>query len=166
MHRKVFSMEIPYPIFSLVFHESTFFQSVFSVHCYQSLYFSLFSLSIFSQGPVEEPKNFSKAPGSYHWALVIFIIFNLILFLNEFLLTTGNNNFLKFQLFKTFDIQKKSLRCVLLEEGVLRNCDKFSSARVWFQQSCKTALLKWRFCTVALLWVCFVFAEHFWRTDS
>ena len=118
------------PLFSLVFHESTFFQSVFSVDCYQSLYFSLFSLSIFSQRPVEEPKNFSKAPGSYHWALVIFIIFNLILFLNEFLLTTGNNNFLKFQLFKTFDIQKKSPRCVLLEEGVLQNCYEFSSARV------------------------------------
>ena len=166
LHCKVFSMKILYPIFSLVFHESTFFQSVFSVDCYQSFYFSLFSLSIFSQGPVEEPKNFSKAPGSYHWALVIFIIFNLILFLNEFLLTTGNNNFLKFQLFKTFDIQKKSPRCVLLEEGVLQNCYEFSSAREWFEQSCKTTLLELRICTVAVLWVCFMFAEHFWRTDS
>ena len=88
-------MEIPYPIFSLVFHESIFFQSFFCVYCYQSLYFSLFSLCIFSQGPVEEPKNFSKARGSCHWALITFVIFNLTLFFNEFLLTAGNNNFLK-----------------------------------------------------------------------
>ena len=104
--------------------------SLFSVLIAINVSIFLCFLSIFSQGPVEEPKNFSKAPGSYHLALVIFIIFNLILFFNEFLLTTGNNNFLTFQLFKTFDIQKKSPRCVLLEEGVLRNCYEFSSARV------------------------------------
>ena len=27
------------------------------------------------EGPVEESKSFSKAPGYYHWVLVIFIFF-------------------------------------------------------------------------------------------
>ena len=63
---------------------------------------------------MEEPKDFSKAPGSYHWALVIFIylfiyliytfvyLFIYLFFnVNKFLLTVANNNFLQFKSFKT-----------------------------------------------------------------
>ena len=54
---------------------------------------------------MEEPKDFSKGPGSYHWALVIFIylfiyafvylfIYLFIFNVNKFLLIVVNNNFL------------------------------------------------------------------------
>ena len=57
---------------------------------------------------MEEPKDFSKAPGSYHWALAIFVylfiyafvylfiyLFIYLLFnVNKFILITVNNNFL------------------------------------------------------------------------
>ena len=53
---------------------------------------------------MEEPKDFSKAPGSYHWAIVIFIylfihafvyLFIYLIFdVNKILLTVVNNNFL------------------------------------------------------------------------
>ena len=50
-----------------------------------------------SRGPVKESKNFSKAPGCYHWVLVIFIYLFVDLFIfsvNKFLLTTVNKKFL------------------------------------------------------------------------
>ena len=50
-----------------------------------------------SRGPVKESKNFSKAPGYYHWVLVIFIYLYVDLFIfsvNKFLLTTVNKKFL------------------------------------------------------------------------
>ena len=53
---------------------------------------------------MEEPKDFSKDPGPYHWALVIFmylfiygfVYLSIYLFfnVNKFLLTVVNNNFL------------------------------------------------------------------------
>ena len=53
---------------------------------------------------VEEPTDFSKAPGSYHRAFVIFIYLFMYLFIylytylvfsaKKFLLTTANNNLL------------------------------------------------------------------------
>ena len=49
------------------------------------------------QGPVEESKSFSKAPGYYHWIHVIFIYLFVHLFIfsvNKFLLTTVNKKFL------------------------------------------------------------------------
>ena len=73
------------------------------------LYFYLLQIQ---QGPVNEPKGFSKAPGSYHWALVIFIYLFMHLFiylliylffnLNKFLLTVVSNNFLQLSLLKLF----------------------------------------------------------------
>ena len=48
-------------------------------------------------GPVKESKNFSKAPGYYHWVLVIFIYLfvDLLIFsVNKFLLTTVSKMFL------------------------------------------------------------------------
>ena len=65
---------------------------------------------------MEEAKDFSKAPGSYHWALVIFIYLFIYLFMhffiyfflylffnvNKFLLTIVNNNFYNLSLLKLF----------------------------------------------------------------
>ena len=52
---------------------------------------------------MEEPKDFSKAPGSYHWAPVIFIylfiylVMHLFIYLffnvDKVILATVNNNF-------------------------------------------------------------------------
>ena len=55
---------------------------------------------------MEEPKDFSKAPGSYHRAFVIYLFIYLFMYLfiylctylvfsaKKFLLTTANNNLL------------------------------------------------------------------------
>ena len=44
---------------------------------------------------MKEPKDFSKDPGSYHWALVtvIYLFMHLFFSVNKFLLTTVNNSF-------------------------------------------------------------------------
>ena len=58
---------------------------------------------IIRQGPVEESKSFSKAPGYYHWVLVIFIysfVYSWIFSVNNFFLTAVNKNFLQFKYFK------------------------------------------------------------------
>ena len=79
---------------------------------------------------MEEPKGFSKTPGSYHWALAIFIylfiyafvhlfiylFIHLFIYLfiylffdvNKFLLASADNNF------KTLDMQEQSPRDDLL----------------------------------------------------
>ena len=44
------------------------------------------------EDPVEESKSFSKAPGYYHWVLVIFIFIYLFLFLFIFSVNNFFNN--------------------------------------------------------------------------
>ena len=120
---------------------------------------------------MEESESFSKTPGYCHWVLVIFISLFVYLFIfsvNKFLFTIVKTNFYNLSLLKFFWHAEAVPRGALQVEGVLQMCCKFFGgcicAWVWFQQSCKAALLRSRFCIVILLWVCFVFAEHLsWR---
>ena len=78
---------------------------------------------IIRQGPVEESKSFSKAPGYYHWVLVIFIysfVYSWIFSVNNFFLTAVNKNFLQFKYFKIFWHAE-----AVPGEGVLRMYCKF-----------------------------------------
>ena len=88
---------------------------------------------------MEEPKNFSKVPGSYHWAVVIFIdlfiypfvylFIYLFLNVNKFLLTVVNNNFLQFKSFKTILTYRNSLPEVFSWEEVFCGRDVDSRGR-------------------------------------
>ena len=83
---------------------------------------------------MEELKDFSKAPGPYHWALLIFIYlfiyaFVYLLFIysffnvNKFLLTVVNNSFFKFKYFKTILAYRSSLPEVFSWGEVFCGCD-------------------------------------------
>ena len=80
---------------------------------------------------MEETKDFSKAPESYHWAFFIFIYLFMYLFIylfiysfsvNKVLLTTANNNFLQFNYFKIFLTYRSSPQEMFIWRGVFCVC--------------------------------------------
>ena len=120
------------------------------------------------QGPVEEPKSFSKAPGYYYWVLVFFFFVCLFIFsINKFLLTTVNKNLLQIKVFKILLTCRSSSPEVFCRRRVFCGCaeDFRGEGGISMRGCCETALFKLRLCIVVLLWVCFMFAEHLsWGT--
>ena len=121
------------------------------------------------QGPVEKSNSFSKAPGYYHRVLVV-TFFNLFVYLfifsvNKFLLTTANKNPLQIK-----SLKRQSHRGVLLEEGVLRMCCRFSG--VCMCASVILIKLQSGFVGIALLHCCspvrllHVCGASFWESTS